>query len=612
VTETPSGPFGNGTWAKLSRRKVVQWGLAYMAGAWALLQGVDFLAEAFDWPNESRRISTLVLLIGLPIAIVIAWYHGDRGEQHVGRSELAILTVIFLLAGGALWWYGSRVAERVDTAEATRLPVYAVPVDARSVAVLPFVNLNADREQEYLSDGVSEEILDALARVPGLYVPARASSFQFKGRTQDPRIIAEQLRVANLLTGSVRRSGQQVRILAQLTRAADGVLLWSATFDSPIDDLMSVQQKAAQQVATTLEAVQVSGAEGIELEPQTSSASAYEMYLEGRYLLNTRKVANVHRALRLLREATLQDPTFAEAQAAFAIAIIISRDYPSDLSEGYIAITQAEQAATHALELNPELAEAHAALGMIAATRRDWREAEEKFREAVAAEPNNAMPNMWYGNFLRALGRVTDATPYFEKAWRLDPLAAVSLGNLATSYVSIGRQAEAEELLELADARGMRHPAISIAKIAVATPKGDQQTVEAALAEWFAYFPGWIPSGAESVLARAVFDPDSQPAARELLADLIQDERQLEGWGTLLVAALAGDLDTAFASADHSSPSGGISWGMAYWHPSLTSWRSDPRFKRVVEKLGMPPYWRVASWPDACKPVSASDFQCTG
>jgi hypothetical protein len=222
------------------------------------------------------------------------------------------------------------------------------------------------------------------------------------------------------------------------------------------------------------------------------------------------------------------------------------------------------------------------------------------------------MVNMWYGNFLRAVGRVGDATRYFQLAWQLDPLSPVSLGNLAVSYLSIGDKAAGKELLEVAEARGMRHPAISVAWIGVATDEKDQALTESALREWFAFFPGWIPVGAEPVLARAVFDQASRPAAWELLADLIWDERQLEGWGTLLIAALIGDFDTAFASADHASPQGGISWGMAYWHPSVSEWRSDPRFKRVVQRLQLPQYWQHAGWPDACRPTGDADFKCTG
>ena len=612
MTITPTERDLQGTWAKLRRRKVVQWGVAYVAASWALLQGIDFLAEAFNWPNESRQVATLCLLIGLPIALVIAWYHGDRGEQHVGRAELAVLTGLFMLAGGVLWWYGSGLSERrsVDS-DAPAGPDIAL-ADLPSIAVLPFVNLSPGDPQEYLADAIPGEILQTLARTPGLYVPARGSSFLLKGRTQDPRVAATQLNVAHLLTGTIRRSGSEMRVMTQLVRAADGAVLWSGMFDGSVEEIDRMQHAIAEQVIASLKVPRAAAAESSQPVARIESASAYEMYLEGRYLLDTRKVENVHRAIDLLREASSRDPTFAEAQSAFAVAVLISRDYPSDSSAGNVPITQAEQAARRALELDPSLGEPYAVLGMIAASRRDWPEAEARFKQGISAARQNAMVNMWYGNFLRAVGRVGDATRYFQLAWQLDPLSPVSLGNLAVSYVSIGDKAAGKELLQIAEARGMRHPAISVAWIGVATDEKDQALTESALREWFAFFPGWIPVGAEPVLARAVFDQASRPAAWELLADLIWDERQLEGWGTLLIAALIGDFDTAFASADHSSPQGGISWGMAYWHPSVSEWRSDARFKRVVQRLQLPQYWQHAGWPDACRPTGDADFKCTG
>ena len=216
-------------WARLRRRKLVQWGVAYAAGAWGFQQGLAYVSTLLGWPVQVQRLTGLALLIGLPIALVLAWYHGDRGQRQVTRSELAILTVLFLLGGG-VFWYFQRTSETSTVAAPSPPSAAAFATDA-SIAVLPFVNMSADKEQEYFADGISEELLNLLAQVPELRVIARTSSFSFKGKDVDIAEIARRLNVANVLEGSVRKSGDKLRITAQLVRASDSSHLWSQTYD---------------------------------------------------------------------------------------------------------------------------------------------------------------------------------------------------------------------------------------------------------------------------------------------------------------------------------------------------------------------------------------------
>jgi len=217
---------GEGLWARLRRRKVVQWGIVYAAGAWGLLQGIGFSADAFHWPDATKQIALLLLLIGLPIVLVLAWYHGDRGEQRVTRTELAILTLLFLLGGGIFWRYERASRAFLPTALQTTAP--APVVDARpSIAVLPFVNMSDDKANEYFSDGISEELLNVLVRVDGLGVASRTSSFGYKGSPLGTAAIARALKVNHILEGSVRKSGNHVRITAQLIDAVNDRHLWS-------------------------------------------------------------------------------------------------------------------------------------------------------------------------------------------------------------------------------------------------------------------------------------------------------------------------------------------------------------------------------------------------
>jgi TolB-like protein len=614
VTE-PDDQAAASVWQNLRRRKVVQWGLAYAAAAWALLQGLEYITNTFHWPERIQQLTSLALLAGLPVAVVIAWYHGDRGNQRVTRVEVALVCLLLVLGCGLVWWWDRMaavpVAPGVAGERATARAPAPVPVDDRSIAVLPFVNMSSDPEQEYFSDGLSEELLDMLAKIPQLRVIGRTSSFQYKGRNEDLRVIGERLGVAHLLEGSVRRSGSQVRITAQLIRAADGSHLWSETYDRRLEDIFAVQHEIAQQVADALQVVLARDASAKPSRAATGNMTAYDVYLEGRYLFNTRTIENFGRAIELLQVATERDPEFAEAQATLALAIIISRDYPGSLaSGGVIPLTQAERAAERALEINPSLADAEAALGMIDASRLEWRDAEGHFRKAIEVEPYNGMVSMWYGNFLRGLGRLRDSVAFYETAQRFDPQAAVAIGNLAIVYAATGREADAMRLVDLAQERGMRHPTFCIARLTVGIRRGAQPTVEAAMADWMSFFPGWLPAGAERVLAQAAFDPAARPEARRVLLDAMQDERNLAAWGTLLVAAIARDFDTAFAAADAGLPSTGGSWGVALWNPGAAEWRADRRFRRLVERLQMPAYWRETSWPDACRPLGKDDFEC--
>ena len=195
MTETLTRPAGEGVWDRLRRRKVVQWSVAYIAAAWALLQGLEFLADVYGWPTAFLRVFTLALVLGLPIVVTLAWYHGDRGEQCASSTELSIVAVLFLLGGGVVSYY-QRTVDTTTTDTSAAAVEKPIPSDA-SIAVLPFVSMSADKEQEYFADGISEELLNLLAQVQGLRVIARTSSFSFKSKDVEIAEIARRLNVAN-------------------------------------------------------------------------------------------------------------------------------------------------------------------------------------------------------------------------------------------------------------------------------------------------------------------------------------------------------------------------------------------------------------------------------
>jgi len=233
---------------RLRQRKIVQWALAYLACAFALLQGVDIIGQRFGWPDTIVRVLIVVLAVGFFAALVLAWYHGERGEQRVGGVEISLLALLLAIGGGILW----RVAVSGRAGDASVSSGMAASLGAASTAVLPFVNMSADKANEYFSDGMTETLLNRLAQVPELKVAARTSSFSFKGTNTDVRKIGAALGVASLVEGSVQQSGDTLRITAQLIRAVDGSHLWSHNYDRKAADLFAIQDEIASAVTEAL------------------------------------------------------------------------------------------------------------------------------------------------------------------------------------------------------------------------------------------------------------------------------------------------------------------------------------------------------------------------
>src|SRR5688572_2743477 len=226
-------------WARLKAHKVVQWTLAYLAIAYTLLHGAEMLVGSLNWSHGLLRIFTLILILGIPVVITLAWYHGARGQQQVSGTEVMIIALLLALGGAFLWRDSTDHQEAAETAAVvTPAPVAAlqnVPVapNDKSIAVLPFTDMSAEKNQEYMSDGLAEELLNLLSQVSDLKVIARTSSFAFKGQNIEIAEIAKRLNVAHVLEGSVRKSGNQLRITAQLVRASDSTHLWSQSYDRP-------------------------------------------------------------------------------------------------------------------------------------------------------------------------------------------------------------------------------------------------------------------------------------------------------------------------------------------------------------------------------------------
>jgi TolB-like protein len=417
----------------LKDRKVVQWALAYVAGAWLVLQVLDVLADVWALSTPVQQGVQLLLAAGLPLVLVLAWYHGERGRQNVSGPELLMIAALLGIGAGVLGIWRNRAGAPVDVRPsdaAAGLAASPVPAGRPSVAVLAFADMSPAGDQEYFADGIAEEILNALARVPGLQVAARTSAFSFKGSALDVRTIGRQLGVAALVEGSVRTEGHRVRITAQLIDVEDGFHLWSEEYDRGLESVFAVQEEIATRVARAL-AVELAPPEsGGELPIARTTSAAYQTFLQGRHAFHAGRFGD---ALDAYARTAVLDPSFAPAHAGMASARYVMGHF--GLAPYKDAVSIARREALTALKLDEASAEAHAVLGYIALYHDwDWATAEREVKRAVALSPQDAMVRHAYADVLLATSTPEESLRQVELGRDADPLSllanAVVVGHL--------------------------------------------------------------------------------------------------------------------------------------------------------------------------------------
>jgi len=357
-------------------------------------------------------------------------------EQTVSRCLATVPADRFPSAGA--------LAERLrarDLTAAVELPTMPARATVeQSIAVLPFANLSADTENEYFADGMTDELINALAKVSGLHVVSRTSVFAFKGKLEDIRAIGQRLRVRTVLEGSIRRAGRRLRLSAQLINVADGYLLWSDTYDRDAEDVFAIQDEISRAIAGALRVRLFGQQQAVLVKPPTDDLEAYTLYLKGRHFWNRRTEQDLRRGLEYFEQALARDPGYAMAHAGVADSYAILGFYsalpPTE------AFPKAKAAAMRALNLDLNLAEAHPALAYIAMYYEwDWPAAEREFRLAIQLNPGYATAHQWYGNFLVVLGRLQDSEIEFSEAVSLDPLSPLKVAAVGWGYY-FGRRYE--------------------------------------------------------------------------------------------------------------------------------------------------------------------------
>jgi TolB-like protein/Tfp pilus assembly protein PilF len=443
---------------RLKQRKLVQWAIAYVAAAFALLQGFDIVAQQFGWPEAVRRGITLALVVGFFVTLVLAWYHGERGAQRVTGTELLIIALVLAL-GGALLWRFTTVRSPEDKALATpndRKTELAVTIPEKSIAVLPFENRSRDPDNVFFTDGVQDQILTDLSQIADLKVISRTSAMQYKsGVARNLREIARQLGVANVVEGSVQRSGNRVRVNAQLVDARTDAHLWAYTYDRDLADVFAIQSEIAKAIADQLQAKLSPNEKKAIEQPPTKDLAAFDLYSRAKSLLlavsfSATPERDVQKATELLDEAVKRDPSFFDAYCQLALAHErLYAVFGSDHSPARLAL--AEAALQAAARLRPDAAETHLARAQyLYYGLRDYAGALAELEIARRALPNDPRLFELTGYILRRRGQQEEGLRNLERAVELDPRNVYTLQQIAGSYQFLGRYAETIAALDRA------------------------------------------------------------------------------------------------------------------------------------------------------------------
>ncbi len=410
--------------AELQRRNVYRVAVAYGVVGWLLIQIATQVFPFFDIPSWAIRMVVVVLLLGFPVALIIAWIYeltpqGLQRTDELGpaqpvrhglgrRIDFVIIGVLVAVIAVMVWPYLRRTSQ--------------ADLPRKSIAILPFLDLSETRDQEYLSDGVTEQIIDSLAHLHGLLVVARTTAFSFKNKTGDIREIGRQLQVTHILEGSVRHSKGKIRIAAQLINVADGFHLWSETYDSAEQDLLALQSDVARKVAGALR-IQLHLAETTHLgKALTQDSEAYDTYLRGRYLLNKRTIDSIEKGRALFEQAVAKDPQFALGHAGLADAYILlgklGAIFPAE------SASKAWTEVSTALSIDNQLAEGYVSRAILL-NDFEWSATagEADYRKALELSPNHAGAHHWYARALAQRGRTNEALAEMEAAEKLDPLS---------------------------------------------------------------------------------------------------------------------------------------------------------------------------------------------
>lgn len=587
--------------AELKRRKVFKVGAAYLVVAWLAVQAASIGFPAFEAPPWALRVFILVSLLGFPLAVIMAWIFDATPEgmkldpSPIGRARVFGAAAVLVVLALGWYFYGQPSFRKGDVAT----PVAA---SQNSIAVLPFANMSGKSDEEYFSDGMTEELLNVLAKVPQLNVVARTSVFQFKGKGGDVREIGRKLGVSHIVEGSIRRDGPQVRITAQLIRVSDGFHVWSETYDRKLDSVFALQDEIAERIGNALTVslgVDAQVAARASIDPE-----AYDQYLRGRALLRSRK--DLTTAIGHFRAAVAKAPGFAAGWSSLSLACEVSFWYAlmSPAEQAEMLACQAE-AGERAVALDPASASSEHALANVFRSRFRFADAERHYLRAMQIDPGYPDVLEDYAEMLYEVGRLQDLANASRKLVKLDPYFIVGWTRLRDAAVALDDRAEVEEAARQAIAIMPDSRFAWLVPLEYPLAYGRNDEARAALANIKANGPKSLDFtqillpwalGDEAVeparLGRAIAEAPPSAASPYIVA-----RRDVARYNEYLEQAGAIPQGYYFANLYRSKPAG-------------QAMLRDPRVKAKLLDYGFVAYWREKGWPAGCRPLGDNDFEC--
>jgi TolB-like protein/Tfp pilus assembly protein PilF len=585
--------------AELRRRNVLRAGAFYIAATWALAQGIAQLGPAAGLPDWTTRWFLVAAVVGFPFWIAFAWLYEFTPEglkresqvdptesitHHTGRKlDFAIIgvlgiAVVLLVTDRLVLRHGANEGTVTAAVAVSNSPQAAdVPVPEHSIAVLPFVDMSAGKDQEYFSDGISEELLNLLAKIPQLQVTARTSSFAFKGKETGIPEIARTLHVAHVLEGSVRKAGNSVRITAQLIRAGTDTHLWSQTYDRKLDDIFAIQDEIAADVVKQLKVALLGAAPTV----RTTDPEAYALYLQAVQLGRQITAEAFKQSDALYRKVLAIDSRYAPAWAGLA------ENLYHETSQGLLSnkegFAQAREAATMALAIDPDYAPAHARLGYIADSDNDPAAAAQHLKRALALDPADLDVLRNSATLLADLGRLDEALTLEEALVRRDPVNVTALFNLGIIQRHAGRLdaaiASFRTVLSLAPSRGATQYQLSVALLLKGDAQGALAEIEQETNEVFKMIG--LPMAYYALGRKA----DSDTALAPVIAKYEKDAP----YNIAYVYAYRGEADKAFEWLDKAVEYDDSGLAEIVTENLFDKIHTDPRWLAFLRKTGKAP-----------------------
>ncbi|NGX15815.1 hypothetical protein [Wenzhouxiangella sp. XN24] len=626
---------------ELKRRNVIRVALFYLVAAWVLIQVAETVLPLFEVPDGVLRGLVILLALGFVPALVSAWIYeltpeglkresdpslSDATREH-GARRLNIAVIALLLLAIALFGYeqlrdGSAPPGPPASASAAQVPGDGVLAPApepehasasaaspQSIAVLAFADLSPDGDQEYFGDGIAEEILNALVRVPGLRVAGRTSAFYFKGRNEDLRNIGATLGVAHILEGSVRKQGERLRVTAQLIRSEDGFHLWSETYDGTDADIFALQERIAREVTRELKVALNTGQDERLVNAGTTNPEAYALYLRATEVFNRRQAERYEDAIAAAQQALRLDPGYARAHSRLATLYYLWSNVAAP--DRHDALTgEAARQVQAALDLDPGLAEPHAVLGILHWGDRRYADSAAALQKARAIDPNDSTTLFWGALFHCPLGAIELCERELDHVLMLDPLLPNALGWRARLYASAGDLATAERMTERAREAGLRWTGMAMSRIAL--QRGDRAAAQAHMEEVHRIFGGDLAPEATAVFAAArTGDVQAQEQARTIIDDYLEGTTGRINALVPMTLVAMGDIERGLGVfADNPTTNDPLFLGEVLgtrWYPDV--WTS-PAFPAFLRKTGIADYWDRFGVPAHCRKEASGDYRC--